>query len=489
VIDFQGTLKVDARGSYISAHTIAANLGIYTTPGTMPVYVIIEELVQGTSPHPLLNMPQEATSKIKVEGFTTDPTALVDIYAVDLDPRTGATIDRLLGTANPMGPPVIGRFRFMPNAGAYAPATREVRVVSRTLCGDPWWPCMLANAVLPDPLPANGLIPGQYHAPNFEFIFAENTILGDAIVSANFQDLEFLYCGSGPLGTPTAGDNAPIVRQLNPAPWAPPMPTPVFAATRCPEEPAVGALAVTGPPAPPVITVFPKRNVTVNSGAAVLLSASATDSTGQPIGIRWVQSSGPQPIGIVTTPPGQPNAIRFTAPMGPAQMVFFVGATNPSTGLASRVGVVVNVSAAPKDNVTVAKVAWTDSLKNRGTLNVVATTDAALNANGLPPRTLQLYVQASATVGALVPDGNGYLVFKTTEVPMASTPLPMYFAATGDPAVCPAGVPRCWQFSTRGTLIDPNGNGVFVPPDSVTVTSSYGGAETVTPSSSVFVLR
>ena len=81
---------------------------------------------------------------------------------------------------------------------------------------------------------ANGLIAGQYHAPNFEFIFAENLMLGDPVVSANLQDLVFLYCGSGPLGTPTAGFSGPVVGQLDPAPWAPPMLDPLFATWLCP---------------------------------------------------------------------------------------------------------------------------------------------------------------------------------------------------------------------------------------------------------------
>src|SRR5512140_2961897 len=57
VIDFMGTLKVDALGSYISAHTIINRAGIYTTPGTLPVYVGIESMLQGTSPMPLPNLP------------------------------------------------------------------------------------------------------------------------------------------------------------------------------------------------------------------------------------------------------------------------------------------------------------------------------------------------------------------------------------------------------------------------------------------------
>ncbi len=485
-IEFQGTLKVDANGTYISAHTIVNRVGIYTSPGTLPAYLAIESLIQGTSSQPLLNLPQESTSKIKVEGFTTDPSSLIDIFAVDIDPLTGATVDRLLGTANPIGPPVVGRFRFVPNAGAYLPATREVRVVSRTLCGDPFYPCTLASVTLPSPLPANGLVAGQYHAPNFNFIFAENLILGDAVVSANFQDLEFLFCGSGPLATPTAGANGPPVRQLDPAPWGPPMVTPLFAATHCSGEPVVGGVAVTGPPKPPVITLYPGPKLTVNSGASVLLSASATDSTGRAIAITWVQSAGSQPSSVAIIPPSQPNAISFTAPYAASQMVFTVGATNPATGLTSTATVTVNVTAVAADTVTVTTVNWTSLRQNRGALNVAAVSSAPLGANGLPPAGLQLYVQATATVASLVPDGTGGLTFQLSEVQMATTPLPMFFAPTSSPPVCPIGIASCWQFATRGTLIDPNNPGTFVPPDAVQVTSSYGGSAVVTQYSAIF---
>jgi hypothetical protein len=73
---------------------------------------------------------------------------------------------------------------------------------------------------------ADGLVAGQYNAPNFEFIFAENLFLGDPVLPNNFQDIPFLSCGSGPLTTATAGDYPPIVGPLDPAPWAIPMPAP-----------------------------------------------------------------------------------------------------------------------------------------------------------------------------------------------------------------------------------------------------------------------
>jgi hypothetical protein len=267
------------------------------------------------------------------------------------------------------------------------------------------------------------------------------------------------------------------------------MTTPNFAATHCSGEPVVGAVAVSGPPAPPVITVYPGATLTVPWVASVFLSASATDSTGMPIAITWVQSGGPQPASVAVIPPGQPNAITFTAPYQAGQMTFVVGATNPNTGLTSTKTVTVNVAAVPRDFVNITGVNWTNQLQNRGALSVVATTTAPLGANGLPAPGVQLYVQATATVASLVPDGSGGLNFQMSEVQLASTPLPMFFAPTGNPAVCPIGVDRCWQFVTRGTLIDPNNAGVFVPPDTVTVTSSFGGSATVNQNSLIFNLR
>jgi len=488
-VDFLGTLKYDANGAYISAHTIVGNVGIYTSPGSIPAYIGIEVLLQGTVSQPLANMPQEGTSRVKVEGFTTDPTRLVDIYALDVDPRSGAETERLLGTANPAGPPVIGRYRFFPNSGAFTPPTREMRVVSRTMCGDPLLNCHLADVYEPNTIAANGIIAGQYHAPNFEFIFAENLTLGDAVVPANLQDLAFLYCGSGPLGTPTAGDAGPVVGQLDPAPWAPPMPTPAFAAALCSGAPVVGAAAVTAQAAPPVITLFPSAAMTVNSASSVFLSASATDATGLPIGIIWTQTGGAPIQGPMTVPPSQPNAVTFTAPWGPAQAVFTATAVNPSNGLSAHANVTVDVTGLAADNISIGSAVWTNARQNRGRLNVVATSDAPLDVNGMPPPGMQLFVQATANVAALVPDGTGGLVFRTSSVQLAATPLPMFFADTGNPAVCPAGVPRCWQFVTQGALIDPSGTGVFIPPDEVTVTSSFGGIVTATQNNGGITLK
>ncbi|MGY0194684.1 hypothetical protein ACWA7J_06360 [Leptothrix sp. BB-4] len=339
-IDYAGTLKIDATGPYISAHTVTAHLGIYTTPGTRPSYVALEELLQGTGALPIANLPQESTSRAKIEGMSSDPSMMVDLYAVDVDPVTGATSERLLGTANPMGPPVVGRFRFKPNAGAYLPATRELRAVSRNMCGDNAIPCAMPGTTPPfwsntaQPMEyANGLTAGQYRAPNFDFIFPEPTVVGDPMVPANFQDLVFLYCGSGPLGTMTAPSNPPIVGQLDPAPWDTPMLDPVFRSTLCPTARPVG----TPPPPPRRVLLDSVTIVTANYDNKALkgkLSVVATDSlpantnglqlyvqvtglafdpnTG--LGIPVNLSSVPQPMSLVRNVAGAPAICPTTAP-------------------------------------------------------------------------------------------------------------------------------------------------------------------------------
>jgi hypothetical protein len=244
MITYSGTLKADAAGAYVSAHTIAANLGIYTEPKTKPAYVYVEEVLAGTGGDPVAGLTQEATGRMRMVGFTTDPTTLVDIYAVDQDPLTGALSDRLLATLTPTGNAILGRFRTPANnRGAFLPPTRNYRAVSRTACAENGFiaPCVLAG---PDAngtpfIAANGLVTGQFTLPNFEFIFPENTTLGQALVPNNLQDLPFLYCGWGPIDGP--GSGSAVVGQLDPPPWDLPMSDPIFRATLCPYAKPVGA--------------------------------------------------------------------------------------------------------------------------------------------------------------------------------------------------------------------------------------------------------
>jgi hypothetical protein len=278
-IVFNGTLKADAIGTYVSAHTINANLGIYTQPNTAPAYVFVEEVLAGTSARPVAGLAQEATGRVKFVGFSTDIFNLVDLFALDQDPVSGVVTERLLGTQSPVGTPLLGRFRTPANNnGAFLPPTRNYRAVSRVMCANtsgPGAPCTPENR--DTSTYANGLWAGQYLLPNFEFIFAENLVFGQALVPNNFQDLPFLYCGSGPLEGP--GSNSPIVGQLDPPPWAPPMDDPIFAATLCPSARPVGA-RVFPPPSttPDTLTVVIAKwdNRTGKGKVNLVVTSSAT---------------------------------------------------------------------------------------------------------------------------------------------------------------------------------------------------------------------
>jgi hypothetical protein len=63
----------------------------------------------------------------------------------------------------------------------------------------------------------NGLVAGEYTAPNFEFILPENRGIGSPIVPGNFETMAFLTQGSGPRSggytgqlSPWPGEAAPV---------------------------------------------------------------------------------------------------------------------------------------------------------------------------------------------------------------------------------------------------------------------------------------
>ena len=242
-ITYAGTLLVgDGKGpngsDTISVHTINANLGIYTQPGTMPVYLVMGEFsISANSPLTFNGVPQEAPDRLVLEAFVTDVTSIVDAYLVDIDPVSGQETQRWVTSQDMTGEfgafgtndlfidggittqftgPVPGRVRM--RAGKATPGvlnspTRYLRVVARSLC-DPIninYTAPLLESVPPKDVAclqrapaANGLFTGQYLAPVFEFLFPENVVPGDATVPNNFWAMNFLVTGEGPGTGPLA---------------------------------------------------------------------------------------------------------------------------------------------------------------------------------------------------------------------------------------------------------------------------------------------
>ena len=236
-ISYSGTLMQDSTGNdFVSAHTIEANLGIYTQPGKQPSYVAIGEFGVGSADPAATAVngaAQESQDRIFLEAETTDFKTPVDIYYEDVDPATGTTVNRWvtpaemtgeaattqwpqgggITTANTGAQPQRDRLRATKAPiGLLSQPTRTVRVVARSLCvpnapsldanGNPnFAPTSVDNclstAAQSANLRANGLMPGQYTAPTFEFIFPENVRPGDAPVPNDLWHLPFIANGEG----------------------------------------------------------------------------------------------------------------------------------------------------------------------------------------------------------------------------------------------------------------------------------------------------
>jgi hypothetical protein len=250
---FSANHAQDSRGPYLSAWSLSASVGIYTEPGVDPAYIAQKDTFIGTA-GPAMPVPQEVHDRIKVRGFTTDPSRTVEVYAVDFDAATQQNVVRFITTVQPEAIPM-GRFVLfvqkadappaLPTlhnkAGATVGASRQFLVRIATPAAAPAAkgakakpapnppPQSLADgtpvpsadknspAFHPELVAANGLVTKQYVAPIPAYVFPENTQAGDPLVPNNFECLNFLVKGFEP----------PALGQLSPWPGATP-PTSVF---------------------------------------------------------------------------------------------------------------------------------------------------------------------------------------------------------------------------------------------------------------------
>jgi hypothetical protein len=306
---YSGTLfKIDplnpdtsAANVYVSAHTLEDVLGIFTQPGVPPAYISIEDLLIGTGGAALQGILQEASTRLTVVGFTTDPTRLVDTYAIDVNPCTGQQTLRLLATTDPAADAIKGRFVHRVLGGLFMPPTRMYVIKSRTVFVDP------ATGLPADFYAANGILTGQYALPNFEYIFPENHALGDPIVPFNFQDLPFLALGSGPVDG--FGTSSPVLNQLDPWPASMPGDLP-------PAQAVCGAMGLQ-----PIVNAGPDLAVGVD--AQVLLAGTVvwdpSNSLPASRSVLWTQVAGtpvtlsdPRALAPTFISPGRPDVLTFS---------------------------------------------------------------------------------------------------------------------------------------------------------------------------------
>ncbi|HEU5430195.1 MAG TPA: hypothetical protein VFU81_00950, partial [Thermomicrobiales bacterium] len=166
-INYSGTLAKDGKGLYISAHTVVASLGIFTAPNSPIAYTAVDLALIGTFGPSFSGIVQEQLDRVRVRGFTTDPTRPVNVYAIDVDPSSGQESMRLLGSVGTRLAR-FGEFRLLigKGAGALVDGVGNIRGATREIA------VAVPGARQSKP----------YYAPVTEFLFPENDMPGDPLV-------------------------------------------------------------------------------------------------------------------------------------------------------------------------------------------------------------------------------------------------------------------------------------------------------------------
>ena len=403
-VTYSGTLMDGPGGRFISAHTVIANLGIYTTPGDNPAYIAIDVVLQGAPGIPNPGFPQEATAKVRVEGFSTDPSRPIDIFAIDQD-CNGAITERAPWAFEfpvEQGPPTAGskgRYRFLPNGGAFLPPSRNIGV----------------RIDFPAPAVYNtalGILAGRYQAPNFTFIFPENLSVGAPPVPLNFSDLLFLVNGSGPWG----GSGNQPVGQLNPWPGG------VAPSLTCTSNPGGQ------PPSPTAsaIAAYSATTTPIVAGTLVTLSAAGSAPSNGPFVWTQVLAPGDPAVTLGTSTSMTSSFIAPTVAMN-TNLTFQVGVggANSTTPAIANVTVPIAPPVAPAPpSISASSVP----------VNPVASgAKVTLTATGVDPSGGTLtYIWLAPQGVALTSSGNNgaQQTFTAPTVPAGSAPKPLLFTVT-----------------------------------------------------------
>ena len=400
-ITYAGELQADGT---IAVHQIIANVGIYTYPGSDPAYVAIDVLLQGVGASPNQAVGIEATARVRVEGFSTDSTRTIDTYA--MDNMCGEYTDRWWATVpvDP-GPPTgakKGRFRYTPAGGAFLPPSQyvRVRVTPAATCITPdGWPC---QATATEFTTRNGLIAGQYYAPNFEFIFPETLIIGDPPTNNNLGDFPWLVNGVGSWSGVASGQLSPFPDTVVPSP------TCTF-----------------NPPPPPVapVAVATANPTTVTSGDVVTLDGTASQASPTDSYV-WTQSSGTQ----VTISNANSSSALIVAPSvsSTSVLTFQLTISNSAGSSSAQASVTVNPKAGPAVPPNIFSLSAASPVASGSTNNNLAVVASDPNGQTLT----YVWTQTAGPAAKIANPNSATTTFTAPTLAIGSAPATLTFSVT-----------------------------------------------------------
>lgn len=308
-------------GGTLWVNNLNVNLGVFTAAGTKPAYVTCEAALFGI----VTTQPNVEFGETRAVAFTTDVGGgLLDWFALDQDPCTGALTERSLNVALQPNSAVqpLGRATFRtPNKLDLTPATRSVgfRMQSGTTIG------------------AGNITAGVFIQPIFDYTFPELLNAGGPMPVNAFDTIPYLSKGSGPYVPGTFGLTPPatpvIVGQLNPWPGAA-----APAATSCaPVAPSsVTPSSTSSAPAasgtvtpPPVDTIKIVSATGRNQKGVSTVTVVATTTSLDPAIMLFLTAAGQNPVGktnMTLTSPGnwaltfavksKPQTVTLTSSFG-----------------------------------------------------------------------------------------------------------------------------------------------------------------------------
>ncbi|KAL1297994.1 hypothetical protein AAFC00_006500 [Neodothiora populina] len=351
-------------GDQIVCYEIVAPSVQITTSGA-PTYVRVEDALVGV-------YDGGATSEFadtRFIGYSSDPSAAITVYAIDVDPCTGAETERSVGAASYKAGDVRNKWTWRSDSTTFSKYTREYVIRSST----------------GEKTTADGIIAGKYVQPVTEWIFPEANVPGIIPSVNDFSQFTYLAHGLG------RDEDGQLWGQLNPWPGAnAPAATSCAPASSTPSatSSAADATGSTGPVVTATLLVAAGSTQTVRPGILGTLKATVSNSDSFPQGdllYNWTQISGPA-IKLSGTTVVLPS---FTAPAAAAKAtcVFFVNVTSKAAGTYNSTSFAIINDPSVKDVVSIDSYTYTS--QQGGTLSVTASSNIIDGSMTM----MQLYLQ------------------------------------------------------------------------------------------------
>ncbi|CAI6341184.1 unnamed protein product [Periconia digitata] len=339
-------------GNSIAAFEVSAvNVQATTSASdTVPQYIRVEDALVGV----FSNDPNTESADFRFIGYLSScANAAVTVFAIDVDPCTGAETERQIGSATPRAGDVRCKWEArIPSTTAQTPYTREyiLRTQSKVITTK------------------DGIEAGQYVTPVTEWIYPEVNVPGAEFPAFDFTQFRNMVQGDflddqqfGPL-SPFPGGNPPAPSKTCSPSDILPTGTPT-------------------PSGPPVAFIAPVSSVQRGGNNLVLVAQNNNTSIqGSDLSFVWKQTSPASPTASLTNPSQASATVAVPKVSAKASFIFEVTITQKSdTTKTSKATVTVSVDPAAADSVVVNTYTWES--RQSGTIGVTCSSNVVNGDN------------------------------------------------------------------------------------------------------------